>query len=63
MELQCYCPFNFGTISEQKTEYCFMHIFGTTQILCMEFQVRVGVKFDGSVDGYSGGRVGYMRFM
>jgi hypothetical protein len=63
MELQCYCPFNFGTISEQKTEYCFLHIFGTTQILCMEFQVHVGVKFDGSVDGYSGGRVGYMRFM
>jgi hypothetical protein len=29
----------------------------------MEFQVHVGVKFDGSVDGYSGGRVGYMRFM
>jgi hypothetical protein len=29
----------------------------------MEFQVHVGVKFDGSIDGYSGGRVGYMRFM
>jgi hypothetical protein len=33
------------------------------QDVAMEFLVHVGVKFDGSVNGYSGGRASSMTFM
>jgi hypothetical protein len=38
MELQCYCPFNFGTISEQKTEYCSCIFLGLRRSFVWSFK-------------------------